>query len=90
MITLGIDPSLTGLGWCVHNGGVVGAARVIAKGWISTPREQIDYLRYMFLREAVGRSRPAVSGWLPARGHVGPGVGLSDILIFSVKASLIK
>jgi hypothetical protein len=55
VITLGIDPSLTGLGWCVHDGDVVGPGRVIAKGWFSTPREQIDYLRYMFLREAVGR-----------------------------------
>lgn len=54
MITLGIDPSLTGLGWCVHDGDVVGAKRVIAKGTFKTPSTRIFYWRFMYLRQAVG------------------------------------
>lgn len=55
MITLGIDPSLTGFGWCVHNGSVAGTGRVIAKGTLKTPATSIFYWRYMFLREGVLR-----------------------------------
>lgn len=55
MITLGIDPSLSGLGWCVHNGSVAGKGRVIAKGRFGTPTTRNIYWRYMFLRDAVGR-----------------------------------
>lgn len=54
MITLGIDPSLTGLGWCVHNGDVAGTKRVIAKGTFKTPSTRIFYWRFMYLRQAVG------------------------------------
>lgn len=54
MITLGIDPSLTGLGWCVHDGGVAGTGRVIAKGTFKTPSTRIFYWRYMYLKQAVG------------------------------------
>lgn len=53
MITLGIDPSLTGLGWCVHNGSVAGGERVIDKGTLKTPATRIFYWRYLYLREAV-------------------------------------
>jgi Holliday junction resolvasome RuvABC endonuclease subunit len=53
VITLGIDPSLTGLGWCVHNSSVAGSGRVIAKGRYKTPSSRIFYWRYMYLREAV-------------------------------------
>jgi hypothetical protein len=53
LITLGIDPSLRGFGWCVHNGSVSGEGRVVAKGTFSTPATRIFYWRYMFLREAV-------------------------------------
>lgn len=55
MITLGIDPSLAGFGWCVHNGSVAGEGRVIAKGRLKTPASRIFYWRYMYLREAVRR-----------------------------------
>lgn len=55
MITLGIDPSLTGFGWCVHNGSVAGNERVVAKGTLKTPASRIFYWRYVFLREAVER-----------------------------------
>jgi Holliday junction resolvasome RuvABC endonuclease subunit len=53
MITLGVDPSLTGLGWCVHDGSVSGERRVIAKGAFKTSPERIFYWRFMFLRDAV-------------------------------------
>jgi len=55
MIVLGIDPSLTGLGWCVHDGSVAGPRRVIAKGQFSTKSTQLVYGRYLSLREAVGQ-----------------------------------
>jgi len=50
MITLGIDPSLTGFGWCVHNSSVTGPARVIARGVVNTPAAEIFVSRYIFLR----------------------------------------
>lgn len=53
MITLGLDPSLTGFGWCVHRSDVVGPARVIAKGVWMTPASRVFVWRYMFLRESV-------------------------------------
>jgi Holliday junction resolvasome RuvABC endonuclease subunit len=53
VITLGIDPSLSGLGWCVHNSSVAGSGRVIAKGRFTTPASRVFYWRYMYLREAV-------------------------------------
>jgi hypothetical protein len=55
VITLGIDPSLTGLGWCVHDGGVAGTDRVIAKGTFRTPATRIFYWRFMYQREAISR-----------------------------------
>jgi Holliday junction resolvasome RuvABC endonuclease subunit len=54
MITLGLDPSLSGFGWCIHNGDVAGEARVVAKGRIHTEAKEIIYCRYVFLRNAVG------------------------------------
>ena len=53
MITLGLDPSLTGFGWCVHNGAVAGKERVLAKGTLKTPATRVFYWRYMYLREAL-------------------------------------
>lgn len=53
MISLGLDPSLTGFGWCVHRSDVVGRKRVIAKGQISTSAKQVFVWRYMYLREAL-------------------------------------
>ena len=53
MITLGIDPSLTGFGWLVHNGSVVGAKRVIGKGVFETSAKRPFVWRYVFLRQAV-------------------------------------
>lgn len=53
MIVLGLDPSLTGFGWCVHNGGVAGQGRVVAKGQFKTPASRNIYWRYQYLREAI-------------------------------------
>lgn len=55
MITLGLDPSLTGFGWCLHNSSVVGPARVVAKGREKTTPKEIFVTRYMRLRELVSR-----------------------------------
>lgn len=65
MITLGLDPSLTNLGWCVHDSAAEGPARVVARGLISTPAKDIFVTRYMALREGVGRildEHPQVEG----------------------------
>lgn len=53
MITLGIDPSFTGLGWDIHNSSVVGPGRVIAKGVIGTPSSRPFVWRNMHQREFV-------------------------------------
>jgi len=55
VISLGLDPSLTGFGWCVHRSDVVGPARVIAKGVWATPASQVFVWRYMFLRDSVDK-----------------------------------
>lgn len=54
MITPGLDPSLTGFGWCIHDSSVAGSGRVVAKGVFVTTSEQPFIWRYMYLREAVG------------------------------------
>lgn len=53
MITLGLDPSMTGFGWCVHNSSVAGSGRVLDKGVFSTSAKDIFVSRYKYLREAV-------------------------------------
>lgn len=55
MITLGIDPSLTGLGWLIHNSRVVGAKRVVARGVIGTPSNRPFVWRNVHQREAIAR-----------------------------------
>lgn len=51
MITLGVDPSLRGFGWCVHRSDVAGPKRVIAKGHLGTKAKDIFVVRYIALRE---------------------------------------
>lgn len=55
MITLGLDPSMTGYGWCIHDSNAVGLARVIARGQLKTSSKAIFVQRYIDLREGVGR-----------------------------------
>jgi Holliday junction resolvasome RuvABC endonuclease subunit len=50
MLTLGIDPSLTGFGWCVHNSEALGEGRIVASGVISTPSSEVFVSRYARLR----------------------------------------
>lgn len=54
MLSVGLDPSLTGFGWCVHDSSAVGKKRVVAKGHWATPAKQLFVTRYMDLREKVG------------------------------------
>lgn len=50
MITLGLDPSLTGFGWCVHNSDVVGPGRILGRGHWATSSKDIFVARYMEIR----------------------------------------
>lgn len=54
MITLGLAPSLTGFGWCIHNSSVYGPKRVIAKGVLKTHPKEVFVSRCMYLRDAIG------------------------------------
>jgi len=51
MITLGLDPSLTGFGWAVHNSDVVGPGRVLAKGQFITDANALFIERYVAIRD---------------------------------------
>jgi hypothetical protein len=65
VITLGLDPSLTGFGWCVHDSSKVGPERVIARGHHATNPRDIFIRRYMELRDLVARllrEHPNVEG----------------------------
>lgn len=53
MIALGMDPSFTGFGWCVHDSSKVGPSRVVARGTFSTPAKEVFVARYIKYREYV-------------------------------------
>jgi len=53
MITLGIDPSLTGFGWCVHDSAALGVKRILASGVISTRSSEVYVTRYIALRSTL-------------------------------------
>lgn len=53
MITLGLDPSLTGFGWCIHDSDAVGIARIVAKGVFSSSPKTLWVQRYVDMREHV-------------------------------------
>lgn len=55
MITLGVDPSLTGFGWCIHRSDVVGPRRVVDKGVVKTGAQELFVTRYAFLRASLVR-----------------------------------
>jgi len=50
MLSLGIDPSMSDMGWCIHDPWAVGKKRVIDKGRFSSPSNEIFIARYMGLR----------------------------------------
>lgn len=63
MITLGIDPSLTGFGWAIHCSTEAREGRVVAKGVLSTTAAWLHVKRYMYLRDGLRdilRSFPTV------------------------------
>jgi Holliday junction resolvasome RuvABC endonuclease subunit len=53
MITLGLDPSLSGFGWCVHDSSKLGAERIVQSGVYSTPEKTLWVTRYTELRDHV-------------------------------------
>lgn len=53
MLVLGLDPSMTDFGWCVHDSDAEGPARVVAKGRLHTASNTIFVERYIQLRESV-------------------------------------
>jgi Holliday junction resolvasome RuvABC endonuclease subunit len=55
MLSLGLDPSLSGFGWCVHNPVEKGKNRVVIKGRISSPSNEVFIARYMGLRDRIIR-----------------------------------
>lgn len=55
MITLGLDPSMTGFGWCIHNSEATGPDRVVARGRFATSSKDIFVARYISLRESVAK-----------------------------------
>lgn len=62
MLALGLDPSLTGFGWCLHNSSEVGPKRVVARGRFSTSPKAIFVQRYIDLRNSVGEVLDTYSG----------------------------
>ncbi len=55
MITLGLDPSLSGFGWCVHDSSKLGPERIVQSGVWSTSPKTIWVQRYADLRDNVAR-----------------------------------
>jgi Holliday junction resolvasome RuvABC endonuclease subunit len=55
MISLGLDPSLSGFGWCIHDSSVAGPGRVVAKGVEKTSSKTVFIRRYTDLRDLVAR-----------------------------------
>lgn len=55
MITLGVDPSLDGFGWCVHDSSKLGEARILQSGVVKTSSKTMFVKRYADLREQVGK-----------------------------------
>jgi len=53
-LSLGLDPSLTGFGWCLHDADAFGKKRVVDKGRFASPSSDVFVERYMCLRECVG------------------------------------
>lgn len=50
MLCLGIDPSLTGFGWAIHEDETTGPGRLVSSGlWITSP-EDVFVVRYFTLR----------------------------------------
>ena len=55
MITLGLDPSFSGFGWCVHDSSKLGADRIVKSGVISTPPQVMWVKRNTDLRDEIAK-----------------------------------
>ena len=53
MITLGLDPSLTGYGWCIHDSDASNKSRRIASGRESTKTNMVPVSRFIQFRKMV-------------------------------------
>lgn len=53
MQALGLDPSMSGFGWCIHDPDATGRNRVVKKGRWKTSARDLFLRRYMLLRELV-------------------------------------
>jgi len=53
MRVLGLDPSIRGFGWCIHDSSTIGVDRVFARGRWSTSPKTIWVERYVSLRKEV-------------------------------------
>ena len=53
MRVMGLDPSLTAYGWCVHDSSATGLDRRIASGHVKTLPTQVSVTRYAHFRELV-------------------------------------
>lgn len=53
MLVLGLDPSLRGFGWCIHDSLASGQERVVDKGRWSTSSKNVWVARYVELRENI-------------------------------------
>jgi len=53
MLSLGLDPSMSGFGWCVHDPWATGKARVVDKGRFASPSSEVFIARYLGLRACV-------------------------------------
>ena len=55
MITLGLDPSLDGFGWCVHDSSKLGPERIVQSGLVETSPKTMFLKRYTDLRDLVAK-----------------------------------
>lgn len=53
MLCIGLDPSMSGFGWCVHDANAFGKKRVVDKGRFASPSSDVFIERYMGLRACV-------------------------------------
>lgn len=53
MLSLGLDPSMSGFGWCVHDPWAEGKNRVVGKGRFASSPKDVFIARYILLRARV-------------------------------------
>lgn len=53
MLYLGLDPSLRSYGWCIYDPTKTGLDKLVAKGRWKTNAQQVDPVRYAYLRDSL-------------------------------------